>query len=185
MVDGIRALAPISECDRVERAPRPEPGSLERLARLDLAWDARLAKPAADLAIVGTLAWLHQDFEVHLTRENDPPPSRSIGSLLMPKNGRAATWFTRVYASAGLADHLPLPGDVKAVVLDGNGAVKYLAEIEVPVVICILDRSVADETAGELVTQLRNTRGEPLSMAADLGWCPPAGVEALAFMVPL
>ena len=70
-------------------------------------------------------------------------------------------------------------------ILDGNGAVKYLAEIEAPVVICVLDRSVADETGAEIVTQLRNSRGEPVSLSGDLGWQPPAAVEALAFTVAL
>lgn len=184
-VDGIRALAPITEFDQPERSPRPEPGSVEHMARLDRAWDDRLARPAADLAIVGTLAWLKGDFEAHLARENDKLPPSRIESLLMPKIGRAATWFTLVYSSASLADQLPIPGNVNAVILDGNGAIKYLAEIETPVVICVLDRSVGDETAAELMIQLRNTRGEPLSLKDDLGWHPPTGVEALAFTVAL
>lgn len=184
-VDGIRALAPITEFDQPEIARRPEPGSVEHMAGLDRAWDARLAMPAADLAIVGTLEWLKEDFEAHLARENDTLPSSKIGSLLMPKTGRVATWFTLVYASASLADHGPIPGNVNAVILDGNGAIKYLAEIEAPVVICVLDRSVVDETKAELLIQLRNTRGEPLSLSGDLGWRPPAGVEALAFTVTL
>ncbi len=184
-VDGIRALAPLAELEHPERAPRPEPGSLEHMARLDLAWEARLALPAADLALVGTMTWLKEDFEARLGRENDDLPSSTIGSLLMPKVARVATWFTRLYSSARLADHLPLPQDLKAVILDGSGGIKYLAEIEAPVVICVLDRSVAGETAAELVTQLRNTRGEPLSLSEDLGWRPPAGVEGLAFTVPL
>jgi hypothetical protein len=185
MVDGIRALAPIADLDQPERAPRPEPGGIEQMARLDREWDARLANPAADLAIVGTSTWLSEDFEAHLARENDQLPSSRIGSLLMPKSERSATWFTRVYASARFAEQLPIPKDLIAVILDGNGAVKYLAEIEAPVVVCVLDRSVADETAAELVTQLRNTRGEPLSISSDIGWPPPSGVEALAFTVPL
>ncbi|MFC4631773.1 hypothetical protein ACFO6V_26265 [Promicromonospora alba] len=185
MVDRIRALAPLPEIEQPERTPRPEPGSIEHMARLDLAWDARLALPAADLAIVGTVTWLNEDFEAHIARENDELPSSEIRSLLMPKIGRVATWFTRLYASARLAEHLPLPQDLNAVVLDGNGAIKYLADIEVPVVICVLDRSVVDETSAELLMQLRNTRGEPLSLGDDLGWRPPPGVEALAFTVAL
>lgn len=185
-VDGIRALAPlVAELEQPERALRPEPGSVEHMAQLDLAWDARLALPTADLAIVGTMTWLKEDFEARLGRENDNFPPSAIGSLLMPKVGRVATWFTRLYPSARLADHLPLPQDLSAVILDGNGAIKYLAEIEAPVVVCVLDRSVGDETAAELVTQSRNTRGEPLSLSDDLGWRPPAGVEALAFTVAL
>lgn len=184
-VDGIRAIAPFADIDQPERTPRPEPGSIEHMARLDLAWDARLALPAADLAIVGTMTWLAKDFEANLGRENDGWPPSVIRSVLMPKSPRAATWFTRVYASARLAENLPIPKDVNAVVLDGNGAIKYLTEIEAPVVICVLDRSVADETAAEMVVQLRNTRGEPISLAEDLGWWPPAGVEGLAFTVAL
>ncbi|MFI7252803.1 hypothetical protein [Micromonospora chalcea] len=155
------------------------------MARLDLAWDARLALPAADLAIIGTTSWLREEFEAHVGRENDGFPSSAIGSLLMPKVARVATWFTRLYSSTRLAEHLPLPHGLKAVILDGSGAIKHLAEIEAPVVICVLDRSVGDETGAEIVTQLRNTRGEPLSLSNDLGWHPPPGVEALAFTVPL
>lgn len=184
-VDGIRALAALTDLDTSERETCPEPGSIEHMARLDLAWDARLALPAADLAIVGSLKWLELDFDAYLTKEGDDLVPSSIRALLKPKATKAATWYTRLYPSARLADHLPLPKDLSAVILDGNGAIGYLGEIEAPVVICVLDRSVADETAAEVVTQLRNTRGEPLSLGDDLGWPTPGGVEALAFTVAL
>lgn len=184
-VNGIRALAALNELQAPAKEPRPTPGSMERMARVDLAWDARLALPAADLAIIGTAKWLEEDLDVYVGREGDTPPPSSVRSVLKPKGSRAATWFTRLYAAARLADHLPLPADLRAVILDGNGAIRHLAEIETPVAICVLDRSVADEAAAELVTQLRNTRGERLSLSADLGWRPPAGVEALAFTVAL
>lgn len=184
-IDGIRALAALTDLDTPERETRPEPGSIEHMARLDLAWDARLARPAADLAIVGTLKWLELDFDAYLAMEGDGLTPSSIRALLKPKTTKAATWYTRVLPSARLADHMPLPTDLKAVILDGNGAIRYIGEIESPVVICVLDRSVADETAAELITQLRNTRGEPLSLKDDLGWPPLGGVEALAFTVAL
>ncbi len=184
-VDGIRALAALTELESAGKEPRTEPGSMEHMARLDAAWDARLALPAADLAIVGTVKWLEQDLDAHVGKESDGRPLSSVRSLLKPKTSGAATWFTRLYASARVADNLPLPDDLNAVILDGNGAIKYLGEIETPVVICVLDRSVADEAAAELVMQLRNTRGEPLHLSDDLGWQPPRGVEALAFTVAL
>lgn len=184
-VDGIRALAALAELEGPDKEPRPEPGSIEHMARLDAAWDARLALPAADLAIVGTLKWLEQDLDVYLTQEGDTLPPSSIRSLLRPKTAKAATWFTRLFASAQLAEQLPLSRDLNAVILDGNGATRYLGEIEAPVVICVLDRSVADESASELIIQLRNTRGEPVSLSEDLSWPPPLGVEALAFTVPI
>lgn len=184
-VDGILALAALTKLDTPQREARPEPASIENMARLNLNWDARLALPAADLAIVGTLKWLEEDFTAFLAKEGDGLKPSSIRNLLKPKSTKAATWFTRLYPAAHLADHLPLPKDLNAVILDGNGAIGYLGEIEVPIVICVLDRSVADETAAELVIQLRNTRGEPLALSEDLAWSPPRGVEALAFTVPL
>lgn len=66
-----------------------------------------------------------------------------------------------------------------------NSAITYLYEIESPVVICVLDRSVAEESAAEGVVQLRNTRGEPVSLTDDIRWRPPEGVEAFGFTVPL
>jgi len=90
-----------------------------------------------------------------------------------------------VYASSRFAEQLPLPTEVRCALLDGRGAINYLAEIEASAVICVLDRSVADETAAEMIVQLRNTRGEPFSLRQDLEWFPPAGVEALAFTVAL
>lgn len=184
-VDSIRAIAALRESDGPGKEPRPEPRSLERMAGLDRDWDARLALPAADLAIVGTRRWLEQEFDVYLAKDGDKFPPSSIESLLRPRSDKMATWFTRLFPAARLADHLPLPEDLNAVILDGNGAITYLGEIEAPVVICVLDRSVADETAGENIIQQRNTRGKPLSIAHDLRWSPPAGVEALAFTVPL
>ena len=154
------------------------------MAGLDAAWDARLAKPAADLAIVGTVAWLNEDFSAYLAKEGDDRPPSTLASLLMPKVGRVATWFTRVLSSARLAEQLPLPQDLRAVILDGSGAIKYVGEIEAPIAICVLDRSVADEATAEMLMQLRNTRGEPVAMS-ELGWRAPTGVEALAFSVAL
>jgi hypothetical protein len=183
-VDGVRALATLDQLEQSERALRPQPGSIERMAGLDLDWDARLALPAADLAIVGTVTWLKDDFAAFIAKEGDDLAPSSIESLLMPKLGHVATWFTRVYASARFADQLPLPKDVRCAVLDGSGAIRYVGEIEAPVVICVLDRSVADETAAEMVVQMRNTRGE-LVATDDLGWHPPSGVEVLAFTVAL
>ena len=185
IVDRIQALAQLPDGAKNARAPRPEPGSIGHMAGLDGAWDARLAQPAADLAIVGTATWLEEEFEASLCRENDTWSPTVLRSLLMPTGAKATTWFTRVYASARLADNLPIPQQINAVILDGNSAITYLNEIECPVVICVLDRSVAEETAAEGVIQLRNTRGEPVSLTDDIRWRPTEGLEAFGFTVPL
>lgn len=184
-VDSIRAIAPVSHGEPPMRSPRPEPGSIEHMAGLDLTWDARLARPAADLAIVGTKTWLEKELGTSITRENDGRAPSEIGSILMPQTPQSATWYTRFFSASRLDEGIPIPPDVNAVVLDGNGAIKHLIEIESPVVFCVLDRSVADETATEMLMQLRNTRGEPFSLTENLGWSPPTGVEALGFTVAL
>lgn len=184
-IDSIRAVVALEDLEEPRRSRRPEPGSVERMARMDRDWDARLAMPAADLALVGTMTWLEEDMQVALAHEAAPSDSTPMRSLLLPWNPKAATWYTHTFSSARLPESLPLPRGINAAILDGNGATKFVAEIEAPVVICVLDRSVADETASELLVQLRNTRGEPLSLATDLGWPVPHGVEALGFTVPL
>ena len=194
LVSRVRAVSTLPSLESPLRAPRPRVGSLAQWAHLETSWDDRLASPAADLAIIGTRKWLEEDISASLSigrrigaRSNVPAENEadSIAGLLLPKNEKAATWFTRLFASSRLADELPLPNDVRAAVLDGAGAIKYLTEIESPLVICILDRSVADNTAGEILVQLRNTRGEPRSLSEDLGWRTRAGIEALAFTVAL
>jgi hypothetical protein len=105
--------------------------------------------------------------------------------LLLPRTEKSATWFSRIYASSGFADHLPLPDDVLLTILDGQSAIRYLNDVLAPIVVCVLDRSVADDSAAELIVQLRNSRGEPLALSTQLGWSPPDGVEALGFTVAL
>ena len=189
-VGKVQALSEIEDGEIPNRdtcsQDRPEPGSMARMAGMDSAWDAWLARPPADLAIIGTKKWLENDLEARLTREGDKDLKHSsIGSLLMPKTTHAATWNTIIRPAAGLAESLPLPASLTAVILDGNGAIEYLPDIETPVVICVLDRSSADDAAEEVVIQLRNTRGECLSLKTDLKWTPPGGVEALGYTVAL
>ena len=190
----VRAVAHLPALATPLRVPRPRVGSVGRWAGLKTSWDERLASPAADLAIIGTRKWLEDDLSAGLG-VGDESGSRAshlakseadtIAGLLLPKHEGAATWFTRLFTSSRLADQLPLPSDLRATVLDGAGAIKYLTEIETPLVICVLDRSVADDTAGEILVQIRNTRGEPCSLGEHLGWHAPRGVEAFAFTVAL
>ena len=190
----IKAMAKWPQMEGPLRSPRPRLGNVGRWWGLESTWDNWLASPPADLAVIGTRKWLQEDLAVGFGQvggpviggsELDEIKANTIAGLLLPDDGAAATWSTRLIASSGLAEQLPLPEDVRAAVLDGAGAIKHLSEIEVPVVFCILDRSVADEAAGELVMQLRNTRGEPCSLTQDIGGRLSPGVEAIAFTVAL
>lgn len=208
-LSSVRAVMVLDNLEAPIRMPRPSPGALFRLADTEHNWDARLASATADLAIVGTLTWLRDDMKVFVRNENRCPrpttgaadssarraalggelaPSdgfTSLGDVLMPTGRDAATGFTRLHTSARFVDQLPFPGHVRSVVLDGSGPIRFVAQIETPVVFCILDRSVANETAADILVQLRNSRGEPVSVVDELRWDPPAGIEIMAFTVPL
>jgi hypothetical protein len=186
MASHIRAVSEVPT-PRTLKVPHPPVGSLARWAKMEATWNTRLAAASADLAIVGTVKWLREDFGALITTSDDGPPRPvdAVGGLLLPESDAAAAAFTMLYASSRLADQLPLSEDHEAVLLDGAGAIKYLGEIEAPVVICVVDRSVADESAPELIVQLRNTRSEPIAVRDDLGWRAPAGIEAMAFTVAL
>ncbi|TQM31301.1 hypothetical protein [Nocardia bhagyanarayanae] len=180
-LDKVLAMTPLRSLKVPQEQPLPEPGVISRMAGLDKEWAARLCQPPADLAFAGTLKWLRQDVSTFLGRGNEREP---IAQILLPEAPRVATWSTRLYAASRLDMQLP-PADVRAVVLDGASATSYLAAIEASVVIVVLDRSVADESAPERVLNYRNTRGQPLSVEREVRWAPPPGVETLGFVVPL
>lgn len=181
----ISAATALPELEKRELAELPHVGSVGKYARLDVGWRARLATPAADLAIVGTRAWLRQDASAYLSAGvSDCGDPSLLSTLLLARDMQPATWSTRLYPSAGFADRLPLPSGVQAVILDGAAAIKYLPQIEVPVVVCIIDRSIADETASEVILQQRNMGSTPVSLAS-LSWHSAPGIEALAFTVAL
>lgn len=187
-IDRVRAASPSETFSSPEREARPSPPSLGIWAGQESTWDARLAAGEPDLAIVGTRAWLEQDALGCIGVQEGPIETTRldpIAETLRPiGTGRIST-FSQLMAAASLAELLPLPDQVEGVVLDGTLAIKYLSEFEAPVVFCVLDRSVGDETAGEHIVQIRNTRGRPLSLRDEIGWRAPFGIEALAFTVPL
>lgn len=177
----LRAVVPLDALDTPRSQPAPEPGVISRLTGMDKDWAARLCLPAQDLVLVGTLKWLGEDLTAFLGRGDHREP---VANILLPAGPRAATWSTRIYPASQLDVELP-SAKVRAVVLDGASAARYLPAIEAPVVVSIVDRSIADESVSESVMNYRNARGEPVSLERDLRWKVPAGVEALGFEVPL
>lgn len=180
-IDKLRAIVPLESLDTPRSQPIPKPGVISTLTGIDKDWAARLCAPPQDLVLVGTLRWLAEDLTAFLGRGEECEP---VANILLPEGPRAATWSTRIYPASHLDVEMP-SAEVRAVVLDGASATKYLAAIEAPVVVSIMDRSIADESVPESVMNYRNTRGEPVSMEHDFRWKPPAGVEVLGFEVPL
>lgn len=183
-IQGLEAVAPVALADPAERMLRPQIGSIGRMTGIDRDWAQRLAAPAADLVLVGTQSWIEQDINAVLSRGDDTDGD-SLANLLLPRTEKTATSFSRIYSSSGFADKLPLPDHLGLTVLDGQRAIRYINDVLTPIVVCIFDRSIADESAAELIVQLRNSRGEPISLTAELEWSPPPGIEALGFTVGL
>ena len=182
LIDRLDGMTVLPNFDAPRSQQLAAPGVISQMAGLAADWAARLACPADDLALVGTLKWLRDDISGYLGRGDELEP---IANILWPDDGRSATRSTRLFAASRLDEALPLPADVRAVVLDGATAIKYLRAIEAPVVIAVIDRSVADESAAESIVDYRNSRGEPISLERDVRWLPVPGMEAMGFRVPL
>ncbi|KAA9144973.1 hypothetical protein F6B41_05975 [Microbacterium lushaniae] len=164
----------------------PEPGFLAEFTGAADHWLERLAAPPMDLALVGTAKWLREDLEAIVGNEaaGDSGGAR-LSNYVLPYGEGAATWSTPIISSARLGEGEKLPESCTAVILDRYGAIKYLNDITVPIVICVIDRSVADESAVETVLEARLSNSRPVSVAADLRWTPPRPIEALGFTVTL
>jgi hypothetical protein len=186
MVDRYKAVAVLDDaCDSIE-GDVPEPGFLAALTGAATSWLDRIAAPPEDLALVGTSKWFLDDLAARVGNgaaagATDTP----LANYVLPIGDKAATWATAVIPPARLSEGHTIPSHRTAAVLDRYGAIKYLNDITAAVVICIIDRSVADESAAELVIQARVSNSRPVSLKDDLGWQPPIGVEALAFTVAL
>lgn len=183
-VDRMEGVAFVADGDPAEKMPRPTIGSIGRMTGIDRDWVQRLVAPAADLAIVGTKSWISDDLEAVLAKGDDPDGD-ALATLLLPRTEKSTTWFSRIYSASRFADQLPLPDEISLTILDGQGAIRYLSDVLSPIVVCVLDRSVADESAAEQVMQLRNSRGEPIALSKQLAWAPPVGVEAFGYTVAL
>ena len=185
LVDKINALSGLPELDRPERAARPrrDRGTVRgpRQETGTPGWPARRRISPLSEHAPGSL---RMPRPISLSRAGHPRPRVRYRACSCLRGCSQLIWSTRLYSSAGFADQLPLPSEIQAVILDGAGAIKYLDDVEAPVVVCIIDRSIADETAAEFIVQRRNAGSDPVAVAS-LGWSSVPGIEALAFKVPL
>lgn len=172
-------MAPCASLDRERRQERTKPGSVVRYTGATRDWEERLVAPAQDLALVGIESRLRADLEGVICRVGDEDGDR-LEALLMPWRRDSATWFSRIYSSATLEE---APAGHNAVVLDGQGAIKFIGETFSPIVVCIVDRSVADETQAENLVNMRRTEGTAVDVSKVLGWHPPVGIEIMGFEV--
>ena len=182
--DRFRAVAVLDRaCESVVQEV-PSGGYLADLTGASATWLERLASPPMDLALVGTIKWLHEDLKAVVgDGTTEGAAGIALGTYILPCEARAATWSTPIISSASLGEGETVPESCSLVALDRYGAVKYLNDITAPIVVCIVDRSVADESAAETIIEARHNNSRPISIRDDLHWRPPRAVEALAFTV--
>lgn len=189
-IDNITAINVISDDMEPTKIPfcqeSPEPGSLARMAGIDRNWDSWLVSAPSDLAIIGTCKWIEREQDACIFRSEDIAlDSDDIKTVLLPRKKGAVAWHTRIVSHVDRDACLNLPDSTSIVILDGNGAIKYLPDLRSKVVICILDRSAANETAEESILQYRNTRGIPIPLSEVNGWKTLPGIEYMAYEVSL
>ncbi|MET9047039.1 hypothetical protein ABZX34_30020 [Streptomyces sp. NPDC004362] len=168
----------------------PAPGFLAHVVGASASWTDRMAAPPSDLVLVGTVKWLREDLAACIGNATDLkdvpcPLSNYVLPYVLSDDKGAATWSTQVVSAPKLADEPHLVEQHQAAILDGYGAIKYLNDIPVPIVVCVIDRSVADESAAETIMEVRSSNSRPVGLKDELYWQPPGGVEALAFTVAL
>lgn len=185
-VDRYRAVSVLDDAVESIASDVPACGYLGELSGAATSWLARLAAPPMDLAVVGTSKWLHKDLQAVIGEGASLDGSATkLGTYVLPYDPRAATWSTPIVSAARLGEGELLPESCSAAILDRYGAIKYLNDIATPIVVCIVDRSVADESAAETIIEARHNNSRPVSVVDELHWRPPAAVEALAFTVAL
>lgn len=180
-----RAVAQLDCATPALFGPVPEPGFLATLTGAADTWLERLAAPPMDLALIGTAKWLREDLGALIGNGGgDPANETPLDAYVLPYHDHAPTWSTPVIPSARLGEGEVLPKSCTTAILDRFGAIKYLNDITTPIVVCVVDRSVADESAAETIIEARHSNSQPISVVSDLPWTPPRAVEALAFTVP-
>lgn len=164
----------------------PGGGYLAELTGASASWLERLAAPPMDLALIGTSKWLREDLAALVgDGVSEGASGTAMATYVLPFEPRAATWSTPIISAAQLGEGEALPESCAMAILDRYGAIKYLNDITTSIVVCLVDRSVADESAAETIIEARHNNSQPVSIVDELRWHPPEAVEALAFTVTL
>lgn len=144
-------------------------------------WPRYLCQPPDGLAIIGAKSRVLEDLKTYLAVPNQTIPPTQLRDLVLPREGRVATWATDLVPPSTLPEDPDEAPQYSAVILDGAPAIRAADRVDAGLVVAVVDRSVMDDSAAEDIVQRRNTRGVSVNILTELGWRPPTGVEAVAF----
>lgn len=145
-------------------------------------WRRVFGSARASVAIIGVKSRLWTELELRATRWGSSETFDRLGDIIRPRRVGSISWGS-IVVPGGNEDLPSLPAEAGLTIVDGASAVRWLHEVRTPVVLAIIDRGSADESAVAAVLQLRST-GSPISVER-FGWSPAPGVEASVFEVPL
>ncbi|MEU8179739.1 hypothetical protein AB0B86_03055 [Micromonospora sp. NPDC049047] len=164
--------------DRFGRRSVTPPGSLIRRTGHGDSWPGDLCASKPTVSVVGIQSRLTPELDMQAGWAGCEGGYDRLRDVLRPDDGTSP--FSASAIVSGGRDRFPaMPADTLFAVLDGATAIRWLPEVRIPVVVALIDRSSADESAAMTVLQRRSI-GEPVAVAG-LGWRAIAGIEALAF----
>lgn len=145
------------------------------------AWGQIYHTSTTRVTIVGTKSRLEPELSLSLTTTASPRTFDRLQNIVRPRLGRSPCWASTILPG-GTEDLSEIPMETELTILDGASAIRWLPEITTPLVIAVIDRSTADESAPATALQLRAS-GQSIDDLLD--WHPTTGIESLAFRVSL
>jgi len=182
MIDAIDHIAadPALHEDRFGRTEVTKAGSLVKATGHGTTWAADQCACRPTVAVVGIRTRLEPELALQAGWAGRDGHLDRLADILRPDEGKSA--FCASAILPGGMQYLPeAPTEAQLVVLDGATAIRWLPEVRTPVVVGLIDRSSADESAAIALLQ-RRSMGQPVAVGA-LGWDPLPGIETLAFEV--
>lgn len=174
------APAPLLSDDRFGRVRLAPAGSMVSRTGHAGSWIAEQCAGSAGSVIIGTKTWLMADMELGIAWGDPDEGFDRLEDILRPDDGRRPSWASAI-VSTQLFDSANLPNEANLSVFDGASAVQWLADVQTPRAVALVDRGSPDAFATDSIMQLRSM-GLPVSLDT-IGWAPPDGVEAVAFEV--
>lgn len=184
-VASIRAVEPLDSFSEPTEQTLSAPSSIEHWMNLEGTWPDRVAQPAADLGICGTITRIRKELDSHLRYTGHNYLGSRIRDLLLPEASESASWFTKIRPIRSISRYLDSLQELNCVILEGNTSGAYLEELRTPIIVCIVDRSSSNSEGPATIVDHRMRWGDPIAVRNELQWSPARGIETFAYTVNL